>query len=32
VVEGLCMAFDEGPNIRVTAGCRHEMRPPAYRG
>src|SRR5580692_754994 len=32
VVEGLCAAFDERPNIRVTAGCRHEMRPPAHCG
>jgi hypothetical protein len=32
VIKGLCMAFDEGPNVRVPAGCRHEMRPPAHRG
>jgi hypothetical protein len=32
VVEGLCMAFGERPNIRVTAGCRHEMRPAAHCG
>ncbi len=26
MVERLCMAFDEGPNVRVAAGCRHEVR------
>src|ERR1700716_1044953 len=31
VIESLCMAFDERPDIRVTAGCRHEMRSPAHR-
>ena len=31
MVEGLRMAFDEGPNVRVPAGRRHEMRPPAHR-
>ena len=32
MVERLCMAFDEGPNVRVAAGCRHEVRSPAHRG
>jgi hypothetical protein len=32
VVEGLCVAFDEGPNVRVASGGRREMRPPAHSG
>src|SRR5260370_23280485 len=32
MIEGLRVAFDKGPDVRVAAGCRHEMRGPADRG
>src|SRR5262249_18665494 len=32
VIKGLRVAFDKGPDIRVAAGCRHQMRAPADLG
>jgi hypothetical protein len=31
MIESLRVAFDKGPDVRVAAGCRHEMRGPADR-
>src|SRR5579863_8881039 len=32
MIEGLRVTFDKGPDVRVAAGCRDEMRGPADRG
>jgi hypothetical protein len=32
VIEGLRVAFGKGPDVRVAAGCRHEMRGSTDRG